>query len=93
MLPEGPVITAVALPDFDGSALLAAVTVTGLVAGTEAGARKSTLPEMGAAGAAHGFEPGTQICPTIALPFGIPFTDHSAFVSEEFVTFAANDTR
>jgi hypothetical protein len=37
-----------------GSAALVAVTVTGSDVGTTAGARKSTLPEAGAAGAMHG---------------------------------------
>jgi hypothetical protein len=50
----GPVMITIAAPLRVGSAALVAVTVTGLDAGTAAGARKSTLPEAGPAGAMHG---------------------------------------
>src|ERR1700691_2258926 len=77
----GPVMMTIAVPLRVGSAALVAVTVTGLDVGTTAGARKSTLPEAGAAGAMHGTVASWQICPRIVFPLGIPLTDH---VTAEF---------
>ena len=56
--PVGPVMTMIAVALRVGSAALVAVTLTGFEDGTAAGARKSTLPEEGPAGAMHGTEPG-----------------------------------
>ena len=91
--PTGPEIATIAFPLFDASARLVATSVTGFVAGTAAGARKSTLPLTGPAGAAHGFEPLKQTCPTTVLPFGTPFTVHLTAVSDVLATFAVNDLR
>jgi hypothetical protein len=48
------VITRIAVPLFAVSAWLVAVSWAGLVTGTEAGAKKSTLPETGPAGRVAG---------------------------------------
>lgn len=47
----------------------------------------------GPLGAAHGFDPLTHTWPTLALPFGTPFTAHRTLVSGEFATIAVNDCR
>lgn len=70
------VITTIAVPLFAGSAWLVAASWTGLVTGTDVGAKKSTLPETGSFGVVQGFDPLTQIWPAIELPLGIPLTDH-----------------
>ena len=44
-------------------------------------------------GAAHGFDPLTQICPTLAFPFSTPATDHVTVASEVFVTVGENEIR
>jgi hypothetical protein len=82
--PVGPVMMAV--PRRVGSAELVAVTLTGFDEGTAAGARKSTLPEAGGAGAMHGMEPGWQIWPRIAFPLAIPLTVQVTAVFSVFVT-------
>ena len=41
----------------------------------------------------HGFDPDTQIWPTLAFPFAMPFTDHVTVVSDAFATLAAKDKR
>ena len=51
------------------------------------------LPELGPAGATQGFEPATHTCPTVALPFAIPATDHVTVASAEPITLAENDAR
>ena len=51
------------------------------------------LPEAGLAGATHGFVPGSQTWPTLALPFGMPFTDQVTVVSDVFATLGINDMR
>jgi len=40
------------------------------------------------AGVAHGFEFSAQTCPTLALPFPIPFTVHVTFAFDVLVTVA-----
>jgi hypothetical protein len=92
-VPDGFAIVTVATPLREGSALLVAVSATGLLAGTELGAKKSTAAELGPAGAMHGFVPETQTWPTVAFPSGTPTTDHDTVVSAVFVTFAVNDVR
>jgi hypothetical protein len=84
----GPVIVTSALPLFVTSAALVAVSVTGLVPGTLAGARKSMLPADEPEGAAHGYDPVTQTCPTYAFPFAKPFTLHVTASSIVPVTVA-----
>ncbi len=91
--PVGPAIVTIALPLFVASARLVAVSTTGFVSGKEAGARKSTSPEIGPVGGVHGSEPVRQICPTIALPFAEPFTAQITAASGVFVTFAAKVMR
>lgn len=86
-------ISTVALPLFEASAWLVAVSCTGLLAGTDAGAKKSTLPEAGPAGVTQGFDPLTHIWPVVKFPLGIPFTDHVTEASALFVTVAPNDVR
>ena len=44
-------------------------------------------------GETHGFDPVTQISPTVTLPFKIPFTVQVTAVSGVFVTFAVNVAR
>jgi hypothetical protein len=51
------------------------------------------LPAAGPGGAAHGFDPDMQTCPTTLLPSGTPFTDHVTVASGVFATIAANDPR
>jgi hypothetical protein len=63
-----------ALPDTAGSNAAMAVSRSGLAAGIEEGARKSTLPATGPLGATQGLDPATQIWPSMELPLGIPFT-------------------
>jgi len=91
--PAALVIPIVALPARDGSARLVAVKITGFVVGTDCGATKSTLPDVGPAGAAHGFDPVWQTSPTLVLPFAIPFTVHVTVVSVVFVTVGVNVMR
>ncbi len=88
-----PLIVTVADPLFDASAWLVAVTSSGFTAGTLAGARKSTLPALAPLGATHGFNPLTQICPTLAFPSETPATDHVTAVSDVFVTVAESESR
>jgi hypothetical protein len=87
------VINTVALPLLEASASLVAVSSTGLVPGSAAGARKSTLPETGPAGGEQGFDPLRHIWPVVRFPLTIPFTDHVTDASALFVTLAANDFR
>jgi hypothetical protein len=87
------VITTIAVPLFAASAWLVAVSWTGPVTGTDAGAKKSTLPETGPLGVLQGFDPMTHIRPAIELPFGIPFTDQVTDGSAVLVTVAVNDLR
>jgi hypothetical protein len=87
------VIITIAVQLFAASAWLVAVSWTGLVTGTDAGAKKSTLPETGPLGAVQGFDPLTHIWPAIELPLRIPFTDHVTDGSAVFITVAANDFR
>jgi hypothetical protein len=75
------------------SAALVAVTVTGSDEGTTAGARKSTLPGTGPAGATQGTEAGWQIWPRVALPSGIPLTDHVTAVFDVPVTVGVSVVR
>ena len=89
----GPVMMTIAVPLRVGSAALVAVTVTGLDVGTTAGARKSTLPEAGAAGAMHGTVASWQICPRIVFPLGIPFTVQATAVFGELVTVGVKVVR
>lgn len=91
--PVIPVTVISALPIFVPSARLVAVRVTGFVAGTEAGARKSTFPAAGPAGAVHGFDPLTHTCPISGLPFSTAFTVQVTAVSGVLVTLAAKDCR
>lgn len=56
------------------SAALTAVSVTGFVAGTATGARKSMVPGAGPVGLAQGFDPVTQTCPSVAFPLATPST-------------------
>jgi len=91
--PAGPVMMIMAMPLFVGSAALVAVTVTGFAAGTAAGARKSTLPEAGDGGEMQGFEPDSQIWPTVVLPLGVPLTDQVTAVSEVLVTTGVREVR
>jgi hypothetical protein len=91
--PVAPLMVTIADPLLEVSAWLVAVTGSGFTAGTLAGARKSTPPALAALGAAHGFDPLTQICPTLAFPFTTPATDHVTAVSEVPATAAENDVR
>jgi hypothetical protein len=86
-------IATIAFPLFDASARLVAMSVTGFVAGTATGPRKSTLPLTGPTGVTHGLDPLRQICPTLVFPFGTPFTVQLTAVSAVLVTFAAKDLR
>jgi hypothetical protein len=88
-----PVTERIARPIFDGSAWLTAVMVTGSIVGGAAGARQSTLPELGPVGEMQGLEPGWQICPTVGFPFGIPFTSQDTAVSDVLVSVAAKNAR
>jgi hypothetical protein len=81
------------MPLFEASAWLVAVSCTGLVTGTDVGAKKSTLPEIGPTGGVQGFDPVTHIWPDVRFPLAIPFTDHVTDASALFVTVAANDFR
>lgn len=81
-------IVTCALPLCDGSAWLVARSVTGFPAGTAAGARYSTLPETAPPGAAQGFVPGRQTCPTLEFPLAIPLTPQLTAVFDEFRTLA-----
>src|SRR5271156_1092590 len=91
--PVGPVMITIEVPLRAGSAALVAVTVTGSDEGTAAGARKSTLPDAGAAGAAQGTEAGWQIWPRVALPLGTPLTVQVTAVFGELVTVGVNVVR
>jgi hypothetical protein len=91
--PVGPVMITIAVPLRVGSAALAAVTLTGFDEGTDAGARKSTLPEAGPAGAMHGTEAGWQICPRIASPLRIPLTVQVTATFGVLVTVGVNVVR
>jgi len=64
-----------------------------LVPGTDAGAKKSTLPETGPTGGAQGFDPVTHIWPVARFPLAIPSTDHVTDASALFVTVAVNEVR
>lgn len=79
--PDGPVIVIVEVAMREVSAALTAVRVTGLVAGTLAGAKKSTGCASGPAGGWHGFDPARHIKPGVALPFAMPFTNHDTAAS------------
>jgi hypothetical protein len=83
----------VALALCEESARVVAVIVTVFEEGTADGARKSTEPADGPAGATQGFEPVTQIWPTVEFPLAMPLTDHEAAVSGVPVTFAAIEMR
>jgi hypothetical protein len=48
------------------------------------------LPETGALGATQAPDPLRQIWPTVALPFGMPFTAHVTVLSGVLATVAAN---
>jgi hypothetical protein len=87
------VIVTIALPLFEASAWLVAVSCTGFVPGTDAGAKKSTLPEMGPTGGVQGFDPLTHIWPVVRFPLAIPFTDQVTDASALFVIVAANEFR
>jgi hypothetical protein len=50
-------------------------------------------PATGPAGGTHGFDPVSHTCPTLALPFGIPFTDQVTVASDVLATIAAKDIR
>src|ERR1700735_1704110 len=91
--PDGPVMITIAVPLRVGSAALIAVTLTGFDEGTESGARKSTLPDAGPAGAMHGTEAGWQIWPRIAFPLGIPLTVQVTAVFGVLVTVGVNVVR
>ena len=91
--PDDPVMMIMAIPDFDGSARLAAASVTGFVAGGEPGAKKSIAAGLAPAGAAQGFEPVTHTWPTIVLPLGAPFTSQVTAKSGVFITFGVNVLR
>jgi hypothetical protein len=91
--PGIPAMVTSALPIFVPSARLVAVNVTGFVAGTDAGARNSTLLAVGPAGAVHGLDPLTQTWPVSAFPFRTPFTVQVTAVSGVFDTLAAKDCR
>ena len=91
--PVAPLIVTAADPLFEESAWLVAVTSSGFAPGTLPGARKSTLPALAPAGAVQGFDPLTQICPTLAFPFATPATDHVTVASALFVTVAENEVR
>jgi hypothetical protein len=86
-------IITIALPLFEESAWLVAVSCTGFVPDTDAGAKKSTLPETGPMGGVQGFDPVMHIWPEVRFPLAIPFTDHVTDASAVFVTVAANDCR
>ncbi len=85
-------MVACALPLRVGSARLVAVSVTGFGVGIVAGAKYSTLPEIGPRGA-QGFDAGTQIWPTVEFPSAIPFTVQVTAVLDEFATVAVNMAR
>ena len=91
--PVGPVMITIEVPLRVGSAALVAVTVTGSDEGTAAGARKSTLPDADAAGAAQGTEADWQIWPRIALPLGTPLTVQVTAVFGVLVTVGVNVVR
>jgi hypothetical protein len=48
------------------------------------------LPEIGALGATHAPDPFRHTWPTVALPFGTPFTAHVTVASAVPATVAAN---
>ena len=91
--PDGPVMITIAVPLRVGSAALAAVTLTGFDDGTDAGARKSTLPEAGPVGAVHGTEAVWQIWPRVAFPLRTPFTVQVTAVFAVLVTVGVNVVR
>jgi hypothetical protein len=68
-----------ALAVCDGLAWLTAESATGFGAGTDAGARYSTLPAGAVVTTTQGLEPTTQTCPTNVLPPAIPPTCHVTF--------------
>jgi len=78
---------------FDESALLVAVSTTGLDAGTVDGARKSTLVAVGPEGGWHGFVPVKHTCPSVAFPLAMPLTVQSTVASGVFDTSAENVAR
>lgn len=84
----GPMIVTVAFPLFVASAALVAVSITGFVPGTFAGARKSMLPVAAPEGAMHGLDPVTHTSPTDAFPFATPFTLHATASSVVPLTVA-----
>ncbi len=51
------------------------------------------LPDTAPLGGTQGVDPAIQISPTVALPFGTPFTLQVTAVSGEFVTVARNAVR
>ena len=67
-------------------ASLVATMLTGFCEGTFAGATKTTEAEAELLGGEHGLADVVQICPTLVLPFGTPFTDHETFASDDPVT-------
>ena len=91
--PEAAPIVINATPLRETSAWLVAVSTTGFIAGANAGARKSTLPETGPAGGVHGFVPDMHTWPTLALPLGMLLTDQVTLASGVFPTVAVNDAR
>jgi len=98
LTPTGPallVIVAVADPLREASARLTAEIVTGLAPalGTADGARKSTLPATGPAGATQGFEPPIQIWPELAFPFAMLLMNHETAASGVPETAAVRATR
>lgn len=68
------------------SASLVATTLTGFCEGRFPGATNVTLTEDPPVGGAQGETDVVQIWPTLALPFGTPFTDHETFTSDDPVT-------
>jgi hypothetical protein len=67
--------------------------VTGLAAGMDAGARKSTASAIGRVGETHESDSRRQICPEIALPFATPFTSQETAPSVVPETLAASEMR
>jgi hypothetical protein len=51
------------------------------------------VAEPGTDGEAHGLEPDWQICPTVELPFGTPFTSQNRAVSAVLFRVAVKDVR
>lgn len=83
----GVVIVISALPLAFESASLVAISATTLGCGCACGARYSTTfsePD----GATHGLDAVMQTCPTVGLPFGMPFTVHVTAELDAFETVA-----